>query len=76
MPTKDDFSPDDPLPIFLFEVPKKPSGGLSGSLGQSRIVANPQDEYFGCNGDSDRYRNSIGGKSNCALCERHGFAGR
>jgi hypothetical protein len=40
------------------------------------FVPNPQDEHFGCNGGSDRVRNSIGGKSTRAVYEHHGFPGR
>jgi hypothetical protein len=58
-------------------MPKKPSSGISERLGQNGyLVANPQDEHFGCDGGSNRYRDSFGGKSSGALCDRHGFAGR
>src|SRR5258708_30344682 len=47
------------------------------SMGQSSyLIANPENKYLGGSGDSDRLRDSIGGRSNCALCERHGFAAR
>ena len=77
MPTKDGLTNDHPLPLFLAEHAGTQAVGYRESLGQSRyLVANPQDEYFGCNGDSDRCRGYIGRKSSRAPCERHGFAVR
>ena len=58
-------------------MPENRAAGYREGFGQrGYLVANPQDEYFGGNGDSDRYRDSIDGKSGCARCERHGFVGR
>ena len=77
MATEDGFQPDRP-PIFLSghaEEAEQPDIGKG--LGHSDdLVANSQDEYFGCSGDGDRHRDSIGRKSGCARCERDGLVGR
>lgn len=75
MPTKDGFNLDHPLPLFLADDPEQQ--GIGKAWDRAVILSRvPPGEYFGCNGDSDRFRNSIGGKSRDALCGRHGFAGR
>ena len=53
------------------------AAGYRDGLGHSdHRVANPQDKYCGCNGDSDRHRHSIDRKSGGTGCEREGLVGR
>lgn len=70
MPTRCDFNPN-PLPLFLAE-PEQAIRNVWTRAGLSF----PEGEYYGWNGDSDRYCNSVDGKSRDALGELHGFAGR
>ena len=60
MATKDGFQPDR-SPLFLSEHAENTGQpDIGRGFGPSGyLVANPQDEHFGVNGDSDRYRCSV-----------------